>query len=190
MAGDIAVRVAGPADAAAIARVHIESWRVGYRGLLADDLLAHLSVSEREFMWRERLDGGDAQQHRRRVNVAVAGESVVGFMAAGPSREQHTSVQSGEIYALYVHPDRWSMGVGQALMRCAIDYLAAIGAGEALLWVLTSNARARRFYELAGWAWDGRAKTKRLSGLPDFDSEVEEVCYRRRLPSSRASDYV
>ncbi len=52
---------------------------------------------------------------------------------------------------------------------------------EALLWVLTSNLHARHFYERAGWTHDGRVKTERLPGLPDFDSEVNEACYRRRL---------
>jgi hypothetical protein len=50
-----------------------------------------------------------------------------------------------------------------------------------LLWVLASNARACRFYELAGWTRDGRTKMERLAALPDFDTEVEEVCYRRDL---------
>jgi hypothetical protein len=31
------------ADVAAIARVHVESWRTTYRGLLPDDYLGHLT---------------------------------------------------------------------------------------------------------------------------------------------------
>jgi ribosomal protein S18 acetylase RimI-like enzyme len=140
-----------------------------------------LSVSERELMWRERLTDAKAPQHRRRVNVAVDRESMLGFIGAGPSRERDALPHSGEIYAIYVHPQHWSMGVGQALMSSTVAHLAEGGARDALLWVLATNARARRFYGLAGWAWDGRAKTRRLTDLPDFDSEIEEVCYRRRL---------
>jgi ribosomal protein S18 acetylase RimI-like enzyme len=136
------LRIAGPADAAAIARVHVESWRVGYRGLLADELLAQLSVGERELMWRERLTDSKAPQHRRRVNVAVDRESMLGFIAAGPSREQDALARSGEIYAVYVHPQHWSMGVGRALMGSALTHLADGGANDALLWVLATNARA------------------------------------------------
>jgi ribosomal protein S18 acetylase RimI-like enzyme len=182
MGANFTLRIAGPADAAAIARVHVESWRAGYRGLLADELLAQLSVGERELMWRERLTDANAPQHWRRMNVAVDRESMLGFISAGPSREQDAPAHSGEIYAIYVHPQHWSMGVGQALMSSAVAHLAEGGARDALLWVLATNARARRFYELGGWTWDGRAKTRRLTDLPDFDSEVEEVCYRRRLP--------
>lgn len=182
MEADLTVRLATLADAEAIARVHVESWRAGYRGLLADELLAGLSLAERESMWRARLDGTDPQHETRRVEVAVARGSIAGFLVSGPSEEWSARTPSGEIYAIYVHPEHWSAGVGQALIGSAVDHLAGIGAGEALLWVLASNARARRFYKRAGWVWDGRSRTKRLTGVPDFASEVEEVCYWRRLP--------
>lgn len=184
MSVDTTIRPATVGDAEAVAQVHVESWRVGYRGLLADQLLDQLSVGERESMWRRRLSGEDEQHDERRVEVAVDREGkIVGFVVAGPSEEHDRSLpQTGEIYAMYVHPDHWSMGAGQALMRSAVDYLVAAGSIEALLWVLGSNTRARRFYERAGWRWDGRTKTKLLAGLPDFDSPVEEVRYRRQLP--------
>jgi len=180
---DTKIRPATVGDAEAIAQVHVESWRVGYRGLLADELLARLSVAERESMWRRRLNGEDERHHDRRVDVAVDRDgTIVGFAVTGPSQEQDGPAPSvGEVYAMYVHPDHWSLGVGQALMRSVIDHLAASGLTAALLWVLASNTRARRFYEGTGWTWDGRTKTKRLGGLPDFDSEVEEICYRRQL---------
>jgi GNAT superfamily N-acetyltransferase len=175
------VRAAEASDAAAIARVHVESWRIGYRGLLADELLAQLSVEERARTWRARLAEENPRAGARRVDVAAVGESVLGFVASGPSREQDATARNGEIYAIYVHPDHWSMGVGQALIGSAVAHLTAIGASDMLIWVLSGNSSARRFYELAGWAWDGRARTKRLADPPGFDSEVEEVSYRREL---------
>jgi ribosomal protein S18 acetylase RimI-like enzyme len=186
VASDPTVRSATLADVRQIARVHIESWRIGYRGLLEEQLLAGLSIAEREAMWRKRLSG--EEKYERRVDVAVnRGETIVGFVVAGPSEEQAASERIGEIYALYVLPDHWSMGVGQALMDAAVDHLAGTGSSRALLWVLASNTRARRFYERSDWTWDGRTKTKLLTGLPDFDSEVEEVCYWRHLKRAHAS---
>lgn len=187
MASDITIRAASPADAAAIAIVHVEAWLVGYRGLLADELLARVSVAERESMWEKRLTDKDTSRDRLHIGVAVDRGAVVGFVSAGPGREWNAPTERGEIYAMYVHPERWSRGVGQALMRSAIDFLISTGVAEALLWVLSSNSRARRFYELCGWTWDGQTRTRRLSGEPDFDSEspdfhyVEEACYRRPL---------
>jgi hypothetical protein len=99
MTAEFTVRVAGPADAPAIARVHVQSSRIGHRGVLADQHLALLSAPERERMWLDRLTGGYAHEPRR-VDVAVDRESLLGFIAAGPSREVNAPAQSGEIYAL------------------------------------------------------------------------------------------
>jgi GNAT superfamily N-acetyltransferase len=177
VAAGIIVRAARPSDAGAIARVHVDSWRVGYRGLLADDALEQLSVDERQATWRRLLADESAHRDGRQVDVAVAGGSVVGFVAAGPSRESDRSALSGEVYAVYVHPDHWSAGIGRALLDTAIAHLRTLGMPEAHLWVLADNARARRFYELAGWSWDGRSRTERLVALEEFACEVEEVSY-------------
>jgi ribosomal protein S18 acetylase RimI-like enzyme len=47
------------------------------------------------------------------------------------------------------------------------------GYRAAVLWVLESNARARRFYEIAGWRSDGTIQTERSSGV-----ELREMRYR------------
>jgi hypothetical protein len=47
---------------------------------------------------------------------------------------------------------------------------------EAVLWVLGTNERARRFYEAAGWEPDGNTKVEdRASGT------LHEVRYQRSL---------
>jgi ribosomal protein S18 acetylase RimI-like enzyme len=182
VAVDLEIRAAVPADARAIARVHVASWRSGYRGLLSGKALEGLSIAAREKLWHERLADEEAQGRGLRIDVALHGASVLGFVAAGPSREQDSSPAPGEIYALYVHPECWSSGVGQALMASAVAHLAEAGAAEALLWVLASNMRARRFYELGDWRPDGRTRREPLVGLPDLETSVQEACYRRRLP--------
>jgi RimJ/RimL family protein N-acetyltransferase len=51
-----------------------------------------------------------------------------------------------------------------------------LGYTEAVLWVLPNNARACRFYEVAGWITDGIQRTSEVLGVV-----VPEVRYRRRL---------
>ncbi|MEU6929538.1 hypothetical protein AB0A05_10295 [Streptomyces sp. NPDC046374] len=41
------IREAAPSDAAAVAAVHIRSWRAAYRGLVPDAYLDSLDVGER-----------------------------------------------------------------------------------------------------------------------------------------------
>jgi GNAT superfamily N-acetyltransferase len=81
----------------------------------------------------------------------------------------------GELYTLYVVPAHWSTGVGRALTEAALDGLRAAGYRRAVLWTLIENARARRFYDKAGFAPDGATNT--LEGLGD----VEELRYGRDL---------
>ncbi len=177
----LALRPAEPADAASIARVHVDAWRSGYRDLLADELLAALSEGERERMWSARLRGEDPGYVRRHADVALLGEALVGFVVAGPGHEGHAATAVGEVSALYVHPDHWSMGVGGALLSSAVERLGREGCARALLWVLATNVRARRFYESHGWVSDGHIRTRRLGGVPDFSEEVQEARYWRGL---------
>jgi hypothetical protein len=44
-------------------------------------------------------------------------------------------------------------------MERAVEELRAAGFAGATLWVLQSNARARRFYGVAGWQTDGGRRT-------------------------------
>jgi ribosomal protein S18 acetylase RimI-like enzyme len=41
-----------------------------------------------------------------------------------------------------------------------MEGLRCRGFDEAVLWVLETNERARRFYEKAGWKTDGQTKTE------------------------------
>ncbi len=72
------VRVAAPADAAAIARVRVDAWRSTYRGMIPDAYLDGMSVAESEAHWRRILQ---AAPGRFSVFVAVEGYEVVGFAA-------------------------------------------------------------------------------------------------------------
>jgi ribosomal protein S18 acetylase RimI-like enzyme len=61
-------------------------------------------------------------------------------------------------------------------MSAALDHLAAAGYREATLWVLDTNARARRFYTAAGFSADGGTKTDDIGGFV-----IREIRYRRPL---------
>ena len=85
------------------------------------------------------------------------------------------TVGDADLYALYVHPDRWGSGVAQALIERAEAALAET-CDEARLTVLSTNARARRFYERNGWQF-----AERLTEL-HFGGEPTDVCrYRKRV---------
>jgi GNAT superfamily N-acetyltransferase len=167
------VRQAVAADADPVARVHILTWQAAYRGQIPDSYLDGLNseVPARVEFWRKQIASQNAGRHE--IWVASLGPELEAFAALGPAREEDPSV-TGEVYAIYVNPSRWGQGRGRALFAHSIKRLASLGYATAILWVLESNNRARRFYEIAGWILDGATKTeKRPDGI-----ELREVRYR------------
>jgi len=49
------IRVANVPDAAAIAKVHVDSWRTTYTGIVPDEYLAQLSYEQQGQGWRDIL---------------------------------------------------------------------------------------------------------------------------------------
>jgi GNAT superfamily N-acetyltransferase len=170
------VRRAGPADAEPLAVVHVRSWQGAYRGLLPQEYLDGLDPAARTDRWRRALERDDWPTAG--TIVAVSDGRVGGFANFGPTRDTDAGgARVGEIPAIYVLPEAWGTGLGRGLMTAALSQLAAGGFESATLWVLESNARARRFYARAGWTADGSAKQDEIGGAP-----VTEVRYRRPLP--------
>jgi GNAT superfamily N-acetyltransferase len=157
----VRVREAIPDDARAVAEVHVVSWRWAYAGMISDEVLQQLSVEDRERVWRESLA---AAEPGRCVLVAEADDGTVeGFAAFGPSEDPEAAADSaGEVYAIYVRSEVAGTGVGRELFSQTNDALGRSGFRRATLWVLEANERARRFYEAAGWAWDGTTGTHRF----------------------------
>jgi GNAT superfamily N-acetyltransferase len=166
---NVHVRDATIEDAEGLARIHVRGWQWGYRGLLPSAYLEGLSVERRAEQWRSwLLDPG-----RTRTWVAGTEElALAGFVAAGPSRDPRAGAEAGEIYAIYLEEAVAGSGVGRTLLRHAVDGLREAGFARATLWVLDRNARARRFYEKAGWAADGATHSE-----PREDVEMNEVRY-------------
>lgn len=138
------VRPAEEIDAAAIARVHVATWRTAYRGLLPDDFLASLSESAYEERWRRTLSAGASK-----VYVAAEGGSIVGFASGGRERAGETNF-SGELYAIYVLDESQHRGHGRELVSAMVAGLRKLGFDDMIVWVLRDNAPARRFYERLG----------------------------------------
>lgn len=156
------VRSAAPADAPAIAGVHVRSWQAGYRGLMPDELLDGLSAADREPMWREAVSG---EVDTAAVFVAERDGELVGFCALSePSRDEDAGERVAEIGAIYVDPAAWRAGAGRALMEAALSHLRCGGWEEATLWVLRDNRGALEFYARFGFAPDGAEQLYGRSG--------------------------
>ncbi|MFL5913259.1 MAG: GNAT family N-acetyltransferase [Gaiellaceae bacterium] len=154
------IRRASVSDAAEIAAVHVRTWQAAYQHVFGSERLEHLDVERRVTGWTRALNEGES------IFVADDDGRVVGFVSVGAC----------ELYAIYTLPEAWGSGAGPALMRAAVTQLRDDGCGEAFLWVLEDNPRARRFYEREGWEVDGGRKEDDFLGV-----RVAEVRYRIRL---------
>ena len=167
------VRRAVTSDAEPIALVHVRGWQVAYRGLLPDSYLDQLSLEHerRTQFWKTEITFPTMPGHE--VWVSKSGTQVHGFASIGPSRDADLAA-AGEIYAIYVDPSQWGRGLGRELLMYASNRLTELGYTQAMLWVLDSNAQARRFYEIAGWTADGATKIETRPGF-----ELREVRYKK-----------
>jgi GNAT superfamily N-acetyltransferase len=97
--------------------------------------------------------------------VATRGAEIVGWVAFGPYRDGEVRAGDVELYALYLDPRHLGTGAGRALMREALQRCAALGHNRVYLWVVRGNARARRFYERAGFRADGAEEPYEVAGV-------------------------
>jgi GNAT superfamily N-acetyltransferase len=160
------VRRAIPGDAAAIARVHVRTWQVAYRGLVPDDILDKLSAEHREAAWDGLLGDTDGSWV---TFVAERDGGVVGFCTlALPGRDEDADERTAEVGAIYVEPTSWRAGVGRALMDTAFGELREGDWSEVTLWVFAENPRARAFYARYGFQPDGAELLHEDSGQKEI----------------------
>ena len=180
---EITIRPARPAEAGAIARLDVETWRTTYAGVLSARYLVGLSRQRREFTWRMAI-----LREPRDVRVAVdAGDMIRGFGSCGPSRsEPHFP---GEVFTLYVAPDFQNQGIGRRLLIALFRRLVASGLDAAIVWVLRDNP-ARFFYERVGGRMvshkpipvGGAAVEALAYGWPDLPAYLASVSNQDRGP--------
>ena len=159
------IRPADPGDAEAINRVRLASWHAAYSAHLPARVWDELRARP----WAERLARSIAEGSID-VLVAEIDDGVRGYALFGACRDDDLP-DAAEVFALYVDPEYWSTGVGRGLLAAAV---VALTARPITLWVLEVNERARRFYERAGFGWDGSRQDAEMPG----DVLLPELRYR------------
>jgi RimJ/RimL family protein N-acetyltransferase len=172
----VPVRSARIEDVAEIAEIHVRSWQSAYAGLIPQSYLESLTPAQREPGWTRAIQDGDASRGAVLVATDDRGRPV-GFARVGESRDPDSAAPDvGEVRAIYLAPESWGTGAGRALMTAALSRLTDLGYQQATLWVLDSNARARRFCEAAGFHPDGAVKDDDSRGFI-----LREIRYRKAL---------
>lgn len=160
-------RLAGPADAAAVANLHADSWRRHYRGAYSDDFLDGDVVADRIAVWTERL----GEPNPRRCTILAEDERLVGF---ANTFFDDDLVWGALVDNLHVADGHKRRGVGARLLALTAEALLERPEPTGLyLWVLEQNEDAQAFYQARGGTCVERAPVDppggvagRLTGSP------------------------
>jgi len=154
-------RSAEPADAAAVAALHTDSWRHHYRGAFSDAYLDGEVPGYQRRKWAERL----ASPHPlARTIIAELDGTLVGFA--------HTVLADDPTWGalldnLHVQYGLKRHGIGTRLMaRTARTVLAETPKSGLYLWVLEPNTGARAFYTARGGECVERVAVEPPGGNP------------------------
>jgi GNAT superfamily N-acetyltransferase len=184
---DVSVRPGRSADAAEIARIQAVTWRTAYRGVLPRQVLDDWDEAAATVAWHAAVTAPPTPGHG--VLVAVEGQTVVGFAAFGPpeltaGQQQDPAGPSTEVSTLLVEP-RWGRrGHGSRLLAAVADLAESGGAARLQVWLLETDLASSGFYESAGWARDGWART-----LDTGDVPLREIRWHALLgPESPAAE--
>jgi ribosomal protein S18 acetylase RimI-like enzyme len=132
----VTLRRAALRDAPEVAEIWWVGWQDGHLGFVPQALID--ARTEESFGTRSAERVGD-------TTVAVVDGAVAGFVM----------VVGDEVEQVYVSRAHRGSGVAAALLDEAERQVRANGHEQAWLAVATGNARARAFYERAGWTDEG-----------------------------------
>ena len=163
------LRIAEEQHAEGIARVHIDTWKECYKGIVPDSYLDALDYEEKSKGWAKGLAEGSEPGF-----VAVVDEEIVGWVTFGKNRDQR-SEDIYEIYGIYVLPDLWGTKIGFNLFEAAIKDILEHTPTCITLWVLKANTRAQEFYLKNGFKPDGTIQQINIGG-----KSLDEVRYERK----------
>ena len=149
-------------DLRAIGDIYVRSWQAAYQGLVPQEFLDALSVDR----WVGAFEKG-----MNPACLLIEDGRFIGTSSLRSGRDAGME-DMGEIVSIYLLPEYYGRGLGRMLIDAVEAELRKMGFEMLYLWVLRDNARARRFYEKAGFVPSGDERTIEIGG-----AALEEVRY-------------
>lgn len=138
------IRKASIQDAEAIAKVHVDTWRTTYEGIIPTPFLDKLSYQQRAELWEKNL-----RKPEDYVLVAVNEDSrVIGFATSG-KRPTNLENNSTDLTSLYLLQDYQGQGIGKLMMQELFHYYNEQNYDSVYVEVLEDNS-TKTFYEAFG----------------------------------------
>lgn len=141
------IRAARPSDAHQIARVHVDSWRTTYPGIVPDEYLIRLDYEKRADIWHNILT-----EHSDKTSVFVAEDDskIINGFASGGAEREGIDGYDGELFAIYLFAHWQHRGAGRQLVIHVAQSLLERGFTSMLAWVLADNPACGFYQKLGG----------------------------------------
>lgn len=154
---------ANESDIKDIAKVHVDSWKETYCGIIHEDILRIRTYIKRRDLWRQII-----RENKALTYVAKANDGkVVGFISGGKERTG-TYEYDAEIYAIYILQAYQGQKVGKQLVHTIAKELYEQGYHSAMVWVIENNP-SKYFYE--------KLEGKRIDKKYIENLQIYEVAY-------------
>ncbi|WP_121662101.1 GNAT family N-acetyltransferase [Metabacillus litoralis] len=137
------IRAAEIRDVIPMSRVHIDSWKTTYNGLLSDKYLESLSYKKKEQLWKQVIPNGGVF-----VAENESGD-IIGFASGGKERTGNYDQFKGELYAIYLLDQYQRKGIGRKLFKAVVHFLQVQHIDSLVVWVVEGN-KSCLFYEAIG----------------------------------------
>lgn len=128
-------------DQEQMARIKVDGWNNAYDSIISHTYLKSLNYKEQTERYQDSFD-----EYRDLVLVAVREEEVLGYACFKPTSEQFDS----ELVSLYLKPSEIGRGIGTALFLETCKELKSLGKSNMIVWCLSDNKNAIKFYEKLG----------------------------------------
>lgn len=165
------------ADKKCIAKVHVDTWRTTYKGIIPDDFLANLSYEHFTAIWEENL--------KREDNFIIVVENeegeIVGF-ADSCKKESNTVENAINLTSIYLLKPYQGRDLGKMLLKEVFTYYKNQGYNKVFVEVLEDN-KTRYFYEYYGAEFvktiqikiGGKVLNESIYAWPSVDQAYEKL---------------
>ncbi|MEG0386418.1 MAG: GNAT family N-acetyltransferase [Solibacillus sp.] len=138
------IRRATKLDAQGIAKVHVDSWRTTYKGIIPQSFLDNLSYENREELWQKNI-----AIEKNIVLVAENERGEIVGLADGSTREANLEANASDLTSIYLLEQYQGQGIGKELLKEMMRSFKERQFQTIYVDVLSDN-KTRHFYEYYG----------------------------------------
>jgi len=97
------IRYADASDAKILGKIHVNSWKAAYKGIVPDEILDNMTVENRQKYFEKALTEGLEE-----TAIVFNDNEPVGMITIGNCRDTDKDSTYGEIWGIYLLPEYWN----------------------------------------------------------------------------------